>query len=60
MPKLGLNCKVYRNTGTYAQPTWDEIPNVRNVTLNLERGEADITSRANAGWKVSLPTLKSP
>jgi len=32
---LGLNAKLYRNTGTQQSPTWTEIANVKDVTLNL-------------------------
>jgi hypothetical protein len=32
--------------------------NVRDVTLNLETGEADVTTRANSGWKQTFATLK--
>ena len=56
--KLGLSAKLYRNTGTYASPTWNEIKNVKDVTLSLEAGEADVTTRGNAGWKASVATLK--
>ena len=56
--KLGLDAKLYRNTGTYATPVWDEITNVRDVTLNLESGEADVTTRGNAGWRATVATLK--
>jgi len=31
---------------------------VRDVTLNLEAGEADVTTRGNAGWRATLATLK--
>ena len=55
---LGLNAKLYRNTGTYASPTWVEMTNVKNVTLNLESAEADVTTRANNGWRATVPTLK--
>ena len=34
------------------------MSNVRDVTLNLEAGEADITTRANSGWKATAPTLR--
>ena len=30
--RLGLNAKLYRNTGSYASPTWNEIGNVKDVT----------------------------
>lgn len=54
--RLGLQCKLYRGTaGTTAAV---EMKNVTNVTLNLEKGEADITTRAANGWKMSAATLK--
>lgn len=55
---LGMNAKLYRNTGTYASPTWTEIDNVRDVTLSMETGEADVTTRAANGWRQSIATLK--
>jgi hypothetical protein len=56
--RLGLNAKLYRNTGTYGSPSWNEIGNVKDVTLNLESAEADVTVRANNGWRATVPTLK--
>lgn len=56
--KLGLDAKVYRNTGTYVTPVWNEIKNVKDVTLNLETAEADVTTRANNGWRATVATLK--
>ncbi|MFN5393878.1 MAG: phage tail tube protein, partial [Planctomycetota bacterium] len=56
--KLGLDAKLYRNTGTYAAPTWDLIGNVRDLTLNLETGEADVSTRSNNGWRATVSTLK--
>jgi hypothetical protein len=56
--KLGLDGKLYRNTGTFASPTWDEVKNVRDLTLSLEAGEASMTTRANAGWEAVLASLK--
>ena len=56
--KLGLSAKIYRNTGTYATPVWNEIKNVKDLTLTLETGEADVTTRGNAGWKATVATLK--
>ena len=35
-----------------------EMGNVRDVTLTLEAGEADITTRANSGWRATAPTLR--
>lgn len=54
---LGLNAKLYRNAGTYNSPSWQLIGNVKDLTLNLEMGEADVTSRAAEGWRQTEPTL---
>jgi len=56
--RLGMEAKLYRNTGTYAAPVWVEVANVKDVTLNLEKGEADVTTRANQGWRATVGTLK--
>ena len=56
--KLGLHAKLYRNTGSGGTPAWNEIPNVRDVTLNLETGEADVSTRGNGGWRANIGTLK--
>lgn len=56
--RLGMQGKLYRNTGTYAVPVWAELSNVKDVTLNLETGDADVTTRNNGGWKASIATLK--
>lgn len=57
---LGLNCKLYRGTagGTPSTAAATEMKNVRDVTLNMETGEADVTTRAAQGWRVFLATLK--
>jgi hypothetical protein len=55
---LGQDCKLYRNTGTYAAPTWDEVPNVKDLDLNLEKGEADVSTRGGGGWEQIIATLK--
>ena len=61
MSRIGLNCKLYRNTATgstaYATPTWTEIVNVRDVTIPMTKGEAD-TSRRGSTWKTRRGTLK--
>jgi predicted secreted protein len=56
--RLGMDAKLYRNTGTFAAPTWTEVTNVKDLTLNLEKGEADVTTRANGGWRATVGTLK--
>jgi len=56
--KLGIDAKLYRNTGSHAAPSWNEVSNVRDVTLNLEAAEADVTTRANAGWRATVASLR--
>ena len=56
--KLGMQAKLYRNTATHETPMWDEMTNVKDLTLNLEKGQADVTTRGNNGWKASVGTLK--
>lgn len=55
---LGMNCKAYRNTASYASPTWNEVTNIRDLSLSLEADEADVTTRGNNGWKATVQTLK--
>ena len=62
---LGMSCKLYRcatlldgTTNTPALATWIEQDNVKDLTLNLETGESDITTRANNGWRATAATLK--
>lgn len=55
---LGLDAKLYYNSGTYAVPTWNVMNNVKDVTLNLSTEEADVTTRGGGGWKQTVATLK--
>ena len=53
--KLGLDAKMYYgNSGSSAASV---MSNVTNVTLNLTKGEADVTTRAASGWKLTVGTL---
>lgn len=56
--KLGMEAKLYRNTGDYATPNWVEMLNVKDLTLNLEASEADVTTRGNGGWRATIAALK--
>ena len=57
--KLGMAAKLYFKAGGVATAgAWTELGNVKDVTLSLETGEADVTTRANAGWKATVATLK--
>jgi hypothetical protein len=65
---LGLDAKLYARVlssdhltpcsyGT-AQSEWVELTNVRDNTLDMTKGDADVTTRANNGWKATIGTLK--
>ena len=53
---LGMNAKLYYGAAGGSAST--EMGNVKDVTLTLEAGEADITTRANQGWRATAPTLR--
>ncbi|OQA81987.1 MAG: hypothetical protein BWY31_03485 [Lentisphaerae bacterium ADurb.Bin242] len=53
---LGLDAKLLRGTAGTTGAT--EVKNVKDLTLNLESGEADVTTRATNGWRASVATLK--
>ncbi len=60
--KLGMEAKLYFDstplTGAPSTGTWTELANTKDLTLNLETGESDITTRANNGWRATAATLK--
>jgi hypothetical protein len=57
--RLGMQAKLYYKIGGVAAAgPWLELGNVKDLTLNLETGEADVTTRANAGWRATVGTLK--
>lgn len=55
---VGLNCELSYNTGTFGSPTWSAIGNARDVTLSLEAGEADASTRGSDGWRETIQALK--
>jgi len=57
--KLGMHAKLYYKTGGVGGGgSWTELTNTKDVTLNLEAGEADVTTRANNGWRATVATLR--
>ncbi len=57
--KLGMEAKLlYKAGGQGGGGAWTALGNTRDVTLSLEAGEADVTTRANAGWRATVATLK--
>ena len=58
--RVGLEAKLYRNTGVLgaATPTMVAVNNCRDLTLGLEKNEADVTTRGNNGWRALIGVLK--
>jgi len=57
--RFGIDAKLYFcAVGIGGSPVWTELSNVKNVTLSLTKGEADVTTRANKGWRATAGTLK--
>lgn len=57
--RLGMEAKLlYKAGGQAGGGSWTVMGNARDVTLNLEAGEADVTTRANSGWRATVATLK--
>lgn len=57
--RLGLDAKLYiDDESSYASPTWSEVTNCRDLTLTLEKNEADVTVRGNNGWRAMVSVLK--
>jgi len=56
MYRLGLEGKLYYgDAGSLAS---NELKNAKDVTLNLEAAEADVTTRGNNGWRATVAALK--
>lgn len=55
---LGMNSKVYQGAAGAELATLTELTNVKDVTVTLEAGEADVTTRANSGWRATAATLR--
>lgn len=56
-PILGMYGKLYYGTAGSTAST--ELTNCRDVTLSLETGVADVTTRGNSGWRGEVATLKT-
>jgi len=55
---LGMNAKIYQGAEGAALADLVEMSNVKDVTVTMEAGEADVTTRANSGWRATAPTLR--
>ena len=57
--KLGLSAVLnYKVDGQDAGGSWVEATNVQDVTLDLDKDTADVTTRGNDGWEALVGTLK--
>ena len=55
---LGMDAKLYEGAADAALAALTEVDNVKDVTVSLETGEADVTTRGNSGWRATASTLK--
>lgn len=52
---VGILAKLYRNSATFGSPTWDEVPIVRNLTMNRKWDNGEVITRASRAKK-GVPT----
>jgi hypothetical protein len=58
--KFGYEGKVYYKVGGVGGGgAWTELTIVRSVSLNMSKGEADFSSRANPGWESTRGSRKA-
>ena len=55
--KTGNEAILYRNDGTFEAPDWVEVENVKDLTLGIEKGSVDASTRGSI-WRQFLTTLK--
>lgn len=52
-----INHKLFRNSASFASPTWNEIVSTRDITIGDSYAEADV-SRRGEGLRQTEPTLR--
>lgn len=45
MAVRGLDCTLYRNTGSYGSPTWNLVDTIKDNNVSYEKGKADASTR---------------
>jgi hypothetical protein len=55
--KIGLECVMSRNTGTYGSPVWVTVGIVRDVKIGISKAEGDVSKRGGGGFKFIRGTL---
>lgn len=56
--KLGKDAKLYRNTGSFGSPSWQECDLVQDVTLGITYTEAVVTYRGASDNEMILPVRR--
>ena len=55
---VGKDAGAFYNTASYATPTWVEIKGAIDVSVNLGKNTADVSSR-EVSWQFQAPGLKT-
>ena len=55
---IGMNGKAYQGPAGTAIGSLVEITNIKDVSISMEAGEADVTTRGNSGWRATAATLR--
>jgi len=55
---LGKDAKLYWGATDAVIGAMTELTSVKDVTLNLDAADVDVTTRANSGWRASAAGLK--
>lgn len=55
MAKKGYKRTIYRNTGTFASPTWNLVDHVKDVAFVYAKDSLDATTRASSKLKEYEP-----
>lgn len=55
---LGMNAKLYYGTADASLGSLTEASNVKDLTVSVSAGEADISTRSNSGWRATAATLR--
>lgn len=55
---LGKDAGLYWGAAGAAIGAMAELTNAKDVTISTEAGEADVTTRANQGWRATAATLR--
>lgn len=56
-PVKGSDCYFALNSGTVGTPTWNDMPNVRDIEPTCSATDVDVTPRASGGFKFHEPAL---